>query len=106
MVCVVVDDDRAGEFAENLKAAVDAEEPGQTARDDGGFDAQLASSTNRRERVPHIVLAGNEEPERTDARHIEHRPALVELKIRGVQIRLGGKPIPNDTVPDLLRQFG
>src|SRR3954452_6941765 len=67
MMRVVVDDERAVVIAEDLKAAIDAEEFGNAGGGGVGADAELARDRDRGERVAHVVLAGYEEFEKSDA---------------------------------------
>src|ERR1051326_1751277 len=80
MMGVVVDDDRAAVVAEDLEAAVDAEELRERAGDRLMLDAELAADGDRGERVADLVLAGNEElVER--AADFERRAAIVEAQV-------------------------
>ena len=67
MMRVVVDDQRAVVVAEDLEAAIDAEELGDAGGDRVGADAELARDRDRGQRVAHVVLARHEELEESDA---------------------------------------
>ena len=94
---IVIDDDRSAEFAEDLKASIDAEEFGEAANGDGGVDLQFARDGDRREGVAHVVLAGNEEFERADARNFERRSAFSEDDVDGRQIGPIGQTVADDS---------
>ena len=72
MMRVVVDDDRAEVVAEDLEAAVDAEELRQRGARSSRPGCRGARPTrDRRERVQHVVLARDEELEEADAGDFE-----------------------------------
>src|SRR4051812_40564785 len=90
MMRVVVDDKRAVVIAEDLKAPVDAEELGDPGSGPLGADAELPRDGDRGERVPHVVLAGNEEFEEADAVNFERRAALMKREVARGEI--GARP--------------
>src|SRR5437588_10010773 len=96
MMRVIVDDERAVVVAEDLEAAIDAQELGNAGGDRVGTDAELARDCNRGQRIAHVVLAGNEELEETDAVDFERRSAIVELQIARRHISAGAEAVADD----------
>ena len=86
MVRVVVDDDRSGKFAQDLKPSIDAQEASQPGCCGLGSDSKLAGHGDRRERIAHVVLAGDEQAESSDAWNLECRSPLAVDNVRGTKV--------------------
>ena len=96
MVRVVIDDDRAGILAEDLKASIDAQKTSQPRGGGLSGDSKLAGHGDRRKRIAHVVFAGDEQTESSDSRHLECRSPLVVDDVRGPKLGGVGESVAND----------